>query len=131
MRNAKQKDSGMWRVSGAAVVRGCYSWSPEWPGRRVVRSSLPAQAPRRRGSERAASTQSLRVGVAEWGRRTGRFRRPHAGGGRGGSSNGRPAAPCGQPGQQEPPPGPAWPPSAVRLAERLGAAEATVKIRGQ
>ena len=46
----KAKDSGMCLVSGGVVVGGCDSWSPEWPGRRVVRSSLPAQAPRRRGS---------------------------------------------------------------------------------
>jgi hypothetical protein len=89
-----------------------YSWSREWPGRRVV-PALPAQAPRRRGS---------RGREREWGRRTGRFRRPHAGGG-GGSSNGRPA---GQPDQQEPPPGPA-PGCGAVTAERLGAAEGTVK----
>ena len=46
----KAKDSGMCLVSGGVVVGGCDSWSPEWPGLLVVGSSLPAQAPRRRGS---------------------------------------------------------------------------------
>ena len=69
----KAKDSGMCLVSGGVVVGGCDSWSPEWPGLLVVGSSLPAQAPRRRGSRQQSEHAereservcTLQVGVGE------------------------------------------------------------------
>jgi len=128
---------------GASVVPRWYAAAIR--GRRSGRAGASSDRPclrRRRGVVGASELRARRVCGWEWpsgGEGPGAFGGPtpaEGGGarltaGRQGSSNGRPAAPCGQPGQQEPPPGPAWPPSAVRLAERLGAAEATVKIRGQ